>query len=165
MAHWSRENTDKIERALPLRRPRGNGGISDVQAHSGIAAMGAVILAASAMGVKSRGRSGFFQTAFLAFGLHSLTHLGASALFRGYTPGTITAPIVVLPYWLWGWRKLNVAGVLRNDPVFWATAAVAVPVTIGGAHLAAAGLLKARELTSGRRAARFASGDGDLGGP
>lgn len=149
MAPWSRENTDKIVRALPVSPPWGSGGMSDVQAHSGIAAMGAVILAASAMGVKSRGRSGFFQTAFLAFGLHSLSHLGASTLFRGYTPGAITAPIVVLPYWVWGWRKLNGAGVLRNDPVFWATAGVAVPVTIGGVHLAAAGFLKARELSKG----------------
>jgi hypothetical protein len=148
MAPWSREKNDKIVRALPVSPPWGDGGMSDVQAHSGITAMGAVILAASAMGVKSRGRSGFFQTAFLAFGLHSLSHLGASTLFRGYTPGAITAPIVVLPYWVWGWHKLNRAGVLRNDPAFWATAAVAVPVTIGGVHLAAAAFLKARELTN-----------------
>jgi hypothetical protein len=157
MAPWSRENADRIEQALPVRPPWGNGGMSDVQSHSGIAAMGAVILAASAMGVKSRGRSGFFQTAFLAFGLHSLSHLGASTLFRGYTPGAITAPIVVLPYWVWGWRKLNRAGVLRKDPAFWATAAVAVPVTIGVVHLVTAGLLKARELAEGTRSTAMPS--------
>ena len=57
MAPWSRENTDKIVRALPVSPPWGNGGMSDVQAHSGIAAMGAVILAASVMGVKCDHRS------------------------------------------------------------------------------------------------------------
>jgi hypothetical protein len=145
MAPWSRRNSDKIGQAMPVRPPWGNGGMSDAQAHSGIATMGVVILAASAMGVKTRGRSGFFQTAFLAFGLHSLSHLGASTVLRGYTPGAITVPVVVLPYWVWGWRRLKRAGVLRNDPAFWATAAAAVPVTIGGVHLAAAGLLKARK--------------------
>jgi Protein of unknown function with HXXEE motif len=151
MAPWSRKNADKIGQTLPVRPPWGDGGMSDVHAHAGIAAMGAVILAASAMGVKSRGRSTFFQTALLGFGLHGLSHLGGSALFRGYTPGVVTAPIVVLPYWVWARRTLDRAGVLQSGPSSWASAAVAVPVTIGGVHLATAGLLKARELA---RAAR-----------
>jgi hypothetical protein len=131
--------------------------MSDVQAHAGITAMGAVILAASAVGVKSRGRSGLFQTAVLGFGLHGLSHLGGSALLRGYTPGGITAPIVVLPYWVWAWHKLNRAGVLRNDPTFWATAALAVPVTIGGVHLATARLVKAWQLAGAARSTALSS--------
>jgi Protein of unknown function with HXXEE motif len=145
MAPWSRKNADKIAQTLPVRPPWGDGGISDDHAHAAIAAMGAVILAASAMGVKSRGRSRFFQTALLGFGIHGLLHLGGSTLFRGYTPGVITAPIVVLPYSVWAWRKLNRAGVLQNDPSSWAAAAVAVPVTIGAVHLATAALLRARK--------------------
>lgn len=157
MAPWSRRNADKIARTLPVRPPWGDGAISDDHAHAAIATMGAVILAASAMGVKSRGRSGLFQTALLGFGIHGLSHLGASALFRGYTPGVVTAPIVVLPYSVWALRKLNRAGVLRNNPSSWAAAAVAVPVTIGGVHLASAGLLKARRLARAARPTALSS--------
>jgi hypothetical protein len=156
MAPWSRRNADKIAQTLPVRPPWGDGGISDDHAHASIATMGAVILAASALGVKSRGRSGLFQTALLGFGIHGLSHLGASVLFRGYTPGVVTAPIVVLPYSVWAWRKLNRADVLQNDPS-WAAAAVAVPVTIGGVHLASAVLLKARQLARAARSTALPS--------
>ena len=157
MARWSRKNADKIAQAMPMRPPWGDGEMSDAHAHAAIAVMGSVILAASAKGVKSHGRSRFFQTALLGFGVHGLSHLGGSAVFRDYTPGVATAPIVVLPYWVWAWRKLNRAGALQNDPSSWAAAAAAVPVTIGGVHLATAGLLKARQFARAARSTALPS--------
>ncbi|WP_425569479.1 HXXEE domain-containing protein [Nonomuraea salmonea] len=40
-----------------------------------------------------------------------MVHLAQAALFRGYTPGVVTAPLVVLPYAVWAWRRLRAAGV------------------------------------------------------
>jgi hypothetical protein len=51
-----------------------------------------------------------FQAALAAFSAHSLGHVGASVVFRGYTPGIATVPTVIVPYSLWAWRRLRRAG-------------------------------------------------------
>lgn len=99
-----------------------------------IGAVGAVMAAAAADGARTGGRSRFFQTALTGFGLHAFTHLSASALFRGYTPGVLTAPTVVLPYSVWAWRTLRRDGRWTGG----GTGALAwFPVAVGAAHLIA----------------------------
>lgn len=76
--------------------------------------MGLIVLAASARGAQTGGRSPFFQSALFGFGAHGFGHLALTALHRGYTPGVATAPTVVIPYSLWAWRELGRAGVRRD---------------------------------------------------
>lgn len=99
-----------------------------------IGVVGAVMAAAAADGARTGGRSRFFQTALSGFGLHALTHLGASALVRGYTPGILTTPTVVVPYSLWAWRRLRREGVWEGGG---AGAVAWFPVAVGAAHLVA----------------------------
>ncbi|MFE9309684.1 HXXEE domain-containing protein [Streptomyces sp. NPDC006706] len=75
--------------------------------------MGAIVAAASASGRATGGRSEFYQTALNAFGLHGLVHLAQAAAVRGYTPGSATSPVLVVPFTLWARARLRRAGVLR----------------------------------------------------
>ncbi|MEU9235634.1 HXXEE domain-containing protein [Streptomyces subrutilus] len=116
MARWSRTR-------LPVLRER-HPGVPDgvwrrLEAVDGrefaaaVGVMGAVVAAASAEGLRTGGRSGFYQAALTGFGLHGLVHLAQSAATRGYTPGVVTSPLVVVPFTLWARSRLAHAGVLR----------------------------------------------------
>ncbi|QVQ53758.1 HXXEE domain-containing protein [Spiractinospora alimapuensis] len=114
------------------------------QAHvnTAIGLMAGVVTAASAAGARTGGRSPFFQTVLVGFGLHSLTHVAQAVALRRYTPGLVTAPLVVAPYSYWAWRQLR----KRNLPTRTSAASFAwFPVVAGGVHLAAAAITKARE--------------------
>ncbi|SDN08459.1 HXXEE domain-containing protein [Allokutzneria albata] len=111
------------------------------QAHvsTAIGLMSAVIATAAAAGARTGGRSPLFQTVLTGFGLHSLTHLAQSALLRRYTPGLLTAPLVVAPYSLWALKRLRDKGIplkARARSFAW------FPVVLGGAHGAAAVLTR-----------------------
>lgn len=105
--------------------------VSPAQARVAIGAMGVVIAAASASGARTGGRSPFYQATLLGFGLHAGGHLAQSALTRGYTPGVVTAPIVVAPFSVWAWRRLRAAGVPTDMRGSVAPALLALPLTIG----------------------------------
>jgi len=81
-----------------------------------------------------------FQAALAAISAHSLSHVGASALFRGYTPGVATVPTVIVPYSLWAWSRLHRAGVVRDREdvlrMSATRAALALPVALFGHVLA-----------------------------
>lgn len=66
-----------------------------------VGVMGAVVGTAAAAGRLSGGRSGFYQSALTGFGLHGVMHMAQAAAVRGYTPGSVTSPLVVLPFTLW----------------------------------------------------------------
>ncbi|MFF4762191.1 HXXEE domain-containing protein [Streptomyces sp. NPDC001292] len=78
-----------------------------------VGVMGAIVAAASVAGRATGGRSAVYQTALNAFGLHGLVHLAQAAAVRGYTPGSATSPVVVVPFTLWARARLRRAGVLR----------------------------------------------------
>ena len=65
---------------------------------------------ATISGLRTGGRSPLFHTAVTAFGLHGLAHLASSAAARDYTPGLLTAPVLVLPYAVWARRQLRRGG-------------------------------------------------------
>jgi hypothetical protein len=44
------------------------------------------------------------------FGLHAISHAASAAAARGYTPGAVTAPLVVAPFAAWAVRQLKAAG-------------------------------------------------------
>ncbi|QUH00453.1 HXXEE domain-containing protein [Saccharopolyspora erythraea] len=137
-------NANESEAANPGGTTTGSGvpvwlrqEVSQAHARTAIVLMGAVILAASARGARTGGRSPFFQSALFGFGVHGVGHLALTALHRGYTPGVATAPTIVLPYSLWAWRRLGRAGVRRDDTRTWVSGAVMLPLTLGGVHGAA----------------------------
>ncbi|MFF4040047.1 HXXEE domain-containing protein [Streptomyces sp. NPDC001816] len=78
-----------------------------------VAAMAVVVAAAAGDGHRTGGRSAVYQTALNAFGLHGVVHLAQAAAFRGYTPGSVTTPLIVLPFTLWARGRLRRSGVLR----------------------------------------------------
>ncbi|GAA2670301.1 MULTISPECIES: HXXEE domain-containing protein [Actinosynnema] len=121
MSSWSREHP-----AVPT--------VGRVESAVAIGAVGLVMAAAAADGARTGGRSRLFQAALTGFGLHAVTHVGASAVFRGYAPGVLTAPTVVAPYALWAWRRLRREGVWRGGS---RAALAAFPLVVGGAHVLA----------------------------
>lgn len=113
-----------------------------------VGVMGSIVAAASAAGAVTGGRSAAYQTALNAFGLRGLVHLTQAAAVRGYTPGSATSPLVVVPFTLWARARLRRAGVLRptrpRDP--------ALGLALAGAATAASHVA-ARRLLGARRAA------------
>ncbi|MFF0383193.1 HXXEE domain-containing protein [Streptomyces sp. NPDC004286] len=78
-----------------------------------VAGVGVLVAAISAEGHRTAGRSAVFQTALTTFGLHGVMHLAQAAALRSYTPGSVTSPLVVIPFTLWARGRLRRAGVLR----------------------------------------------------
>ncbi|MFG2981999.1 HXXEE domain-containing protein [Streptomyces sp. NPDC048258] len=79
-----------------------------------VGVMGLVVAAASADGYRTGGRSAFYQASLNGFGLHGLVHLAQAAATRGYTPGVVTSPLLVVPFTLWARGRLRRGGVLRT---------------------------------------------------
>lgn len=99
-----------------------------------IGLMGGVMAAASADGARTGGRSPFFRTVLVGFGLHGVVHMAQALAYRGYTPGVATAPTVVVPYSLWAVRRLKAAGI-ESGGVGTAAASLAfLPVAVAGVH-------------------------------
>jgi Protein of unknown function with HXXEE motif len=92
---------------------------------------------ATGAGLSTGGRSAFFQLALLAFGLHSVVHLLQSALLRGYTPGVVTAILVVAPYPWWAWLQIRHARIVNDGGASWASAIALFAVVVLGARLIA----------------------------
>ncbi|MGW7333961.1 HXXEE domain-containing protein [Streptomyces sp. NPDC054840] len=115
MARWSRTRVpalrerhpgvpDRIWRSLE---------VDGREFATAVAVMGLVVAAASADGYRTGGRSAFYQASLNGFGLHGLVHLAQAAATRGYTPGVVTSPLLVVPFTLWARGRLRRAGVLR----------------------------------------------------
>lgn len=88
-------------------------GVDEREFAVAVAGVGAFVAAAAVAGRRSGGRSAFYQAALNGFGLHGLVHLAQAAAVRGYTPGSATSPLVVVPFALWARGRLRRAGVLR----------------------------------------------------
>ena len=128
---------------LPIPDDIRQNGLSQQHLNLGMSLIGAYIAGASAVGVRSRGRSRLFRGALLAFGLHGFGHLGATDALRQYTAGVATSPTVVIPYWLWARRALAREGISdRGGTAPWAAVSLLlIPV----AHVVTRLLLNAFE--------------------
>ncbi|MCX5192670.1 HXXEE domain-containing protein [Streptomyces sp. NBC_00249] len=116
VARWSRTRVPVLRARhprVPDRVWRSVGDIDGREFATAVAVMGAVVAAAAADGYRTGGRSAFYQRALDGFGLHGLVHLAQAAATRGYTPGAVTSPLVVVPFTLWARGRLRRAGVLR----------------------------------------------------
>jgi hypothetical protein len=146
VAYWSRRVVPELRRRHPWVPDRvwRTASTDPTGMAKAVGLMGIAVAGAAIAGERTGGRSPLFQAAIAGFGLHGLTHLAGSALARDYTPGVLTAPVLVIPYALWARRQLARAGVWR--PMSAADAALALAVA-GGLVAAAQGgarLLSAR---------------------
>jgi hypothetical protein len=135
MAAWTRRQA----RRLPWARP-----MSQAHVNVGIALMGVVVAAGAVAGARSDGRSGFYQAVLAGFGWHAGGHVLSAVALREYTPGLVTAPLLVAPFSLWAWRRLGAAAVPRDARRATAWAALLTPASLLVAHTAAAILTRRR---------------------
>lgn len=108
-----------------------------------IGCMAVVFLVATA-GVWSRPASRVWRIAYGgllgAFFLHAFTHVAQSVAFGGYTPGVVTAVLVVVPASIWVYRALARRGALDPGPSAVASVvalALFVPAALSAFALAA----------------------------
>ncbi|WP_392897103.1 HXXEE domain-containing protein [Streptomyces sp. LN699] len=116
MARWSRIRVPALRERhprVPERLWRSVTDVDGLEFATAVAFMGLIVAAAAADGRRTDGRSAFYQAALNGFGLHGLVHLAQSAAARGYTPGVVTSPLIVVPFTLWARDRLRRAGVLR----------------------------------------------------
>ncbi|MER6517494.1 HXXEE domain-containing protein [Streptomyces sp. NPDC001553] len=116
MARWSRTRVPVLRERHPRVPERFWRSVTDVDGRefaTAVGLMGLIVAAAAADGLRTGGRSAFYQASLDGFGLHGLVHLANSAATRGYTPGVATSPLIVVPFTLWARGRLRRAGVLR----------------------------------------------------
>lgn len=108
-------------------------GWSQRHVNIGVGLMGLNWVGAALAGLRSGGRSAWFQNALAAWTLHGFGHLGLCLLRRGYVCGAATAPLVI-GHGVWALRVLREEGVPRR--VSAAGMAATLPVLVA-AHAAA----------------------------
>ncbi|MEP6462657.1 MAG: HXXEE domain-containing protein [Frankiaceae bacterium] len=132
MARSSKELGQRAPDWLPIPQDIRREGLSQRHINTGVGIMALFMAVASLDGARTGGRSGFFQTVLQGFGWHGIGHLAISGLAREYVSGVATAPVVVIPYWLWARRELARGKVLVVPVQL--RAFVAVPAVILGTH-------------------------------
>ncbi len=76
-----------------------------------------------------RGPAMYAYAAMLGvFFLHSVTHVGSAIVLRSYTPGVVSAILVVPPASIYVYRRLLSAGLLTRRSAAWSAAAGAALV-------------------------------------
>lgn len=142
MGPWSRRHGAQLARRLPVPAPVWlREGMSETHVRVSIAVMGVLVWSLAERGRITGGRSRLFQAGLLAFGAHGFTHLASTVAWRGYTPGVLTAPTVVIPCSWYAVRELRSRGLLRLDAPTIALAAAGLPASVFGIHSLTAGLL------------------------
>lgn len=137
---------------LPIPERWRREGYSQAEVNVGLGLTAVIVGAASVAGARSGGRSVLFRTVLLGYGLHGFGHLAASAATRGYTAGVATAPLVVIPYWLWARRRLIGRGVAPESPAVVAAAALGTaPMMVGTMAVSRWLVERARSRSSGDR--------------
>ncbi|WP_030017361.1 HXXEE domain-containing protein [Streptomyces monomycini] len=113
---WIREHLPELRERFsgaPERLWTALEGVDQREFTVAVGAVAVIVAAASARGHRTGGRSAFFQGAVDGFGLHGLVHLAQAVAVRGYTPGSVTSPLIVIPYAVWARGRLRRAGRLR----------------------------------------------------
>ncbi|WP_442816620.1 HXXEE domain-containing protein [Streptomyces sp. NBC_01304] len=114
--HWVRTGVPELRKRypqVPERIWQRLESIDGKEFATAVAGVAVLLTAIAAEGHRTGGRSALYQTALNGFGLHGLVHLAQAAAFRGYTPGSVTSPLLVVPFTLWARGRLRRAGVLR----------------------------------------------------
>ena len=108
-------------------------GWSQRHVNIGVGLIGLNWVGAALAGLRSGGRSAWFQNALATWTLHGFGHLGLCLLRRGYVSGAATAPLVI-GHGVWALRVLREEGVPRR--VSAAGMAATLPVLVA-AHAGA----------------------------
>jgi hypothetical protein len=143
MPGWVGRNADRLRRMYPrlpervLRRLD----LPATQIRVAIALLGLVFLLAAADGARTAGQSLLFQVVLVGFGVHALGHVGQAVLVRAYTPGVVTAVLVVAPFSVWAWWRVGTAGAVRGDATL-VLGVLAIAPAILATHLAVVGLVR-----------------------
>lgn len=127
----SREVLARMPQTVPIPEEWRRDGMPQRHVTAAVAGMGAVMATATALGVRSQGRSAVFRGAFLGHGVHGFGHVASALVLRRYTSGLLTAPTVVIPYWLWGRRRLAAEGIRDDDRAATVVALAGIPVLMG----------------------------------
>lgn len=131
MSRSSQQVLARLPGWVPVPGPLRRAGISQSQFLAVFGLMAPVMGAATVAGVRSGGRSAVFRGVLLGFGLHGFGHLAMAAAARQYVSGAATAPVMVIPYWLWARRELARDGIRDTDRPALAVAAAGVPLALG----------------------------------
>ncbi len=126
---WIRNSVPELRErfsGVPERFWKALEGVDQREFTVAVGAMAVVVAAASVRGHRTGGRSAFFQGAVDGFGLHGLVHLAQAAAVRGYTPGSVTSPLIVIPYAVWARGRLRRTGRLRPTDARGAVSGLAV---------------------------------------
>ncbi|GGY98656.1 HXXEE domain-containing protein [Streptomyces poonensis] len=149
---WTRSRVPELRGRLPQVPERLWQRLESIDGReftTAVAGMGLVVAAAAAAGHRTGGRSRFYQGALNGFGLHALVHLAQAAAVRGYTPGAVTSPLVVIPFTVWARGRLRGAGVLRPSRPRGAVQGLALAMAAtAGTHAVARRLLSRRRSAS-----------------
>ena len=147
----------RIPQAVPLPARIRADGLSQTHVSVAVGAMGGVVAGAAVSGMASRGRSTYFRAVLLGFGLHGFGHLLGSAVTRRYTPGVVTAGLVVIPFWLRARGALAGEGVRDADRTT-ILLACSTPAVVVGVHLLTGWALARREEVGAPQASRVTCG-------
>lgn len=151
MADWSHRQS----RRVPWSRE-----MSQEHVNVGIGLMGVLVAAAAVAGVRSGGRSRFYQAALVGFGWHAAGHMASALALRGYTSGLVTSPLVAGPFSIWAWHRLKSAGIAEDGRRAGADALLLVPSALIGAHGMAWALTSIRTRISRARRRRMSAVSG-----
>ena len=127
----------------------------------GVGLMGLNWVGAALAGLRSGGRSAWFQNALAAWTLHGFGHLGLCLLRRGYLCGAATAPLVI-GHGVWALRVLREEGVPRR--VSAAGMAATLPVLVA-AHAGAEVIARLLDRADAAGESAGAAGPDCPGGP
>ena len=134
---WSTHGADRLRRTrLPEGVVRATTATSTPQmaVATSVVGMGVAGVVAAAL---LHGSQRPLRATTLVFAAHGVTHLASAALLRGYTPGAVTAGVVVIPWGMWASRSLGASddrsgSTRRRDTA--AAAAAALTTALAG-HL------------------------------
>ena len=136
-------------------------GWSQRHVNIGVGLMGLNWVGAALAGLRSGGRSAWFQNALATWTLHGFGHLGLCLLRRGYVSGAATAPLVI-GHGVWALRVLREEGVPRR--VSAAGMAATLPVLVA-AHAGAEVIARLLDRADAAGESAGAAGPDCPGGP
>jgi len=109
MERFRRENRERFPKFL-----RNVVAITTRQFILAVGVLLALTLLASYLATRSLQQMDLFTTGLAIFLVHVFGHVGQSLFLRTYTPGVITAVLVVLPYSLYGFHRLFTAHLIDD---------------------------------------------------
>ena len=110
MERFSRENRERFPKFL-----RNIAAITTKQFTMAVGVLLVLTLLASYLATRPQRQVDLFTITLAIFLVHILGHVAQTMFFRRYTPGLITALLVVLPYSLYGFHRLFTANLVGGD--------------------------------------------------